>query len=178
MSQSDSAMRVPVLGSLGARGSELRTVILRECDPARRTIQCHTDTRSPKVSEIQRCARVQWVFYHPGNRIQLRASGMAGVHREGDWVDKIWQGQHPRSRQIYLAEDAPGTATENPTSGFSSTTLQPEPDFSSTESGRINFAVIECRIDLLDWLHLGVGANTRARFEWIGEKVEATWCVP
>lgn len=178
VSRRDSAMRTPVLGSLGERGCELRTVILRGCDRARRSLQCHTDARSPKVSEIQRCARLQWVFYHPESRVQLRATGLARVYLEGDWVDKVWQAQHPRSRLVYLIEDAPGTSSDHPTSGFGSTPSQPEPDVSSTEAGRINFAVIECRIDELDWLHLGVGVNTRAQFRWEGDVMEANWCVP
>ena len=176
--RSDSAMRTPVLGSLGEAGCELRTVILRSCNYVSRIIQCHTDSRSAKVSEMRQSSRVQWVFYHPVERVQLRATGMARVERDTERVDTIWGEQPPRSRRVYQVEHAPGTPSDTPTGGLSALMARQEPDIHNTESGRANFAVIECRIDILDWLHLGVGINTRARFTWDGDKLAATWCTP
>ena len=167
-SRPGSPMRTPVLGSLGTEGCELRTVVLRACDPSARMIQCHTDTRSPKVREIANCARVQWVFYDPASQVQLRATGIAGVHRSGEWVDAVWSALPARSRQVYFVQDAPGTRIESPADEGS---LGPE-------NARTNFAVIACRIDELDWVLLSPESNTRARFEWSRLNVQSSWLAP
>ena len=174
----DSPMRIAVLATSSDVGCEMRSVILREFLSQRRVIQCHTDARSPKVAEIRACARVQWVFFDPVSRVQLRATGPASVHCNADWVEAIWDKQHPRSRQIYLVDKAPGTPSEIATGGFTQANQQQEPNYDNTSPGRENFAVIEGRIERLDWLHLGKRANTRARFEWDGETLLSTWLTP
>ena len=178
VTQPNSTMRTPVLGSVSDAGCELRTVILRGFDPVHRTLQCHTDTRSPKMAELRKFNRVQWLFYASDARVQLRAAGLAKVLCEGALADAAWAEQHPRSRRVYQTEQAPGTASELPTGGFSQRTANQSPNVDNTNSGRPNFAVIECRIDKLDWLQLGMGENTRAQFNWTSESLQATWCVP
>ena len=167
-SRAGSPMHTPVLGSAGAAGCELRTVVLRACDPSARTIQCHTDTRSPKVREITDCMRVQWVFYDPESSVQLRATGAARVHPNGEWVEAVWRALPGRSRQVYFVHDAPGTAMERP----------PGAATLSANSARANFAVIECRIDELDWLLLTPEGNKRARFTWSQLDRQSSWLAP
>lgn len=173
-----SAMHTPVLGSVGEQGCELRTVILRSFDVERRLIAFYTDVRSPKISDIHRHDRVQWVFYHPTARVQLRATGVAHVHTQGTYTDDIWHQQTPRSRRGYLVEERPGMPSDTATSGLPAWAAHQTPDTDNTQSARENFAVVDCTIDALDWLHLGLGHNTRARFAWRGPELEATWCTP
>jgi len=173
-----SAMHTGVVGSVSEQGCELRTVVLRHVEPERRILSFHTDSRSPKVTEILRHERVQWVFYHPKAKVQLRVSTMAKVHESDVHSDEAWHLLSPWTRRGYQILQTPGTPSPIATSGLAKWTANQSPDIPNTRSGRENFALVECRIDLLDWLHLGVGRNTRAQFDWRGTELEATWCTP
>ena len=171
-------MRTPVLGSVSERGCELRTVVLRSFEPNRRLIAFHTDARSPKAAEILHQKRVQWVFYDPEPQVQLRITAVANAQVNTTHSDEVWHRQSPRTRRGYQTTKAPGTPSPMATSGLTDGLSEQIPDFENTQSGRENFIVVECRIDALDWLHLGLGTNTRAQFEWHGTQLEARWCTP
>jgi pyridoxamine 5'-phosphate oxidase len=72
----------PVLGTTGADGPRVRTMILRQVRAPERMLICHTDRRAAKVQEILHSRTVSWLFYHPKKRVQLRISGPATLHSE------------------------------------------------------------------------------------------------
>ena len=166
------------LTTMNGNKPESRTVILRGFSEKDRTLICHCDARSPKVSQIRENPNVSWLFYHPGKWLQLRLSGTATVHTDDKTAESQWKKVKLPNRINYSTESPPGSPTENPGSGLAdllrdkASTLLDHPD------ARKNFAVIVCRFDDLDWLLLKLTGNIRAKFHWEDNRMEASWIIP
>jgi len=157
---------------------QLRTVILREFSENDRTLICHCDARSPKVSQIRENPQVSWLFYHPGKRLQLRLSGTAAVHTDDKTAEYQWKKVKLPTRVNYSTERPPGSVTEKPISGLPDVLRGSASHLHNHPAARKNFAVIGCRFDDLDWLLLKLTGNTRAKFHWEDNCMEASWIVP
>jgi 3-hydroxyisobutyrate dehydrogenase len=169
----------PVLGTVGASGCSLRTVVLRRVLAADRMLLCNTDRRSRKVAEIARCPEVSWLFYHPQAKVQLRIDGGAVVHADDELADRQWDASALMSRRCYLASDAPGTVAREPCSGLPEAVIARSPTAAEAEIGRPNFVVIACRVTGIDWLYLKARGHLRARFRWnADDELHATWLTP
>jgi len=170
--------RTPVLGTTGPNGCNLRTVVLRRIIEAERILICHTDFRSSKIDDLRQQARVNWLFYHPQEKIQLRFDGQATLHTTDDLADEQWAASQLMSRRIYCTLDAPGIPLASPASGLPESLITRPPTLAESEAGRKNFAVIVCKVDFVDWLFLNSQGNWRAQFRWIDDRMTATWVVP
>ena len=157
----------PVLGSALGHEPDLRTVVLRSADEKHRTISCHTDIRSPKVSMLQSNPRVAWLFYNRATRVQLRLYGEASIHSTDPIATARWKQCTQNSRQCYLTPNAPGMTL---------TGQNEEP--SDADSGFENFAVISCEVTAIDWLFLSAGGHTRAHFDWDNDHWNGKWIAP
>ena len=176
--RSDDPFHWPVLGTVVNDGCSLRTVILRQANSEERTLVCHTDSRAPKVEEIRNQQHISWLFYHPEKKIQVRISGHATLHDDDSFADRQWADSSITSRLNYCASQPPGTHIDNPSSGLPAFLLKKVPTLVQTEKGRKNFMAIAMKIFSIDWLKLRITGNRRARFEWDGDKMNATWLVP
>jgi pyridoxamine 5'-phosphate oxidase len=164
----------PVAATLGLDGfPQARTVILRGCDAAGRTLRFHTDARSRKAEEIAADARAALHFYDPGAKIQVRVSGAAALHRDDAVADAAWAGSRVFSRQCYGIAPGPGT----PVAAGGAFTL-PDATDDATSTGRAHFAAVTVRIMRLEWLYLAAQGHRRARFTWSREGVTAEWLAP
>ena len=68
-----SPFHTPGLATVSPEGlPEIRTVVLRGCDPQTRNLRFHTDTRSAKIADMQKQPQAALHFYDPGGKIQLR----------------------------------------------------------------------------------------------------------
>lgn len=173
------AFHTPVLGTLGDGLPQLRTVVLRGVKPETRLLYCHTDTRSPKFSELVASPVASWLFYSAAEKIQLRAEGKVTLHTADAVSEAHWQTSQLTSRRTYTQFSAPGTRTDAPTSGLPEFLIGRTPSAKEAEAGRANFAVIECKIFRLDWLQLTSDGNRRAVFEWSNSDVlTSSWVVP
>ena len=72
-----SPFHTPALATVGDDEADVRTVVLRYADAARRQIACHTDWRSPKRSQVETHSRVSWMVYDRTRNVQLRLRGQA-----------------------------------------------------------------------------------------------------
>lgn len=169
---------VGVLGTYSGRECSLRTVVLRGVKQGGRELLCHTDCRSPKITDITAHPRVSWLFYDPARKLQLRLTGQAAVRREGPVVDKRWEDTSLSARRCYLATNAPGTPATTPTSGLAHPFECRPPTRAESTPGRMHFAVIATVVEEIDWLWLNARGHRRARFEWRGEQLTAQWVVP
>ena len=153
-----------------------RTVVLRRCDVAQRTIDCHTDMRSSKVNQLESCgAAVCWLFYHPSTKIQLRLQGSARIINDKQ-ADAEWETVSLLSRSAYLSVEPPGkaVATSQPPSTDDRFVEQEE-----SERGRENFRLIRTQVETVDWLYLRQGGHVRASLEYGGKgSVQKAWLVP
>ena len=87
-------LRTPVFGSANEHEISVRTVVLRQVQPANRELVCQSDYRSRKCWEIRKNPQVRWLFYHPDEHIQIRAGGPAVVHQL-DAVARVTLSQTP-----------------------------------------------------------------------------------
>ena len=167
-----------VLGTSGADGCEVRTVVLRAARQETRQLICHSDARAPKRAQLLKDPRVSWLFYDDSRKVQLRASGVATVHHHDAIALQRWRSTPARARRCYSVRLAPGTAIARAESGLPEHLLNKTPTLDESEAWVENFSVIVTKVRRLEWLHLRAQGHQRARFEWASGKVTGTWLVP
>ncbi len=168
----------PTLTTMDDDKPQARIVILRGFSEKDRTLICHCDARSPKVSQIQDNPNVTWLFYHPEKWMQVRLSGTASVHTDDKTAESQWEKVRLTHRINYCAEIPPGSPTEKPTSGLPGLLRDKTTKLLNHPEARKNFAAIVCRFDQLDWLLLKLTGHIRAKFHWEDHRVNASWVTP
>ncbi len=166
------------LANLGGRGCRVRTVVLRGVNPTQRILHCHTDIRSDKIEELKQHPNVSWLFYAPELKLQIRAEGLATVHYQDEVAREGWHNSKLSSRRAYLTHTAPGTKTPNYESGLPENMWSRSPTEEESLAGEVNFGVICCQIEFLDWLYLDSRGHRRAQFEWHNGGFVGTWVIP
>lgn len=153
--------RSPVLATTGLDGlPQARTVVLRAADVTASQLVFFTDSRSPKVEELQTAPAAALVFWSKRLSWQLRVRVVAQVHTDGALVDAAWQRvSQSAAAGDYLAAQAPGSAWR---------------EGADASPGAHHLAVVTSRIEHLDWLELARDGHRRARL--VGSGVE--WLVP
>jgi len=168
----------PALATTDGSQPQVRTVILRGFSEKERTLICHCDARSPKVSQIRNNPEVSWLFYDPEKWMQLRLSGTASVHRRDNTAEIQWKKVRPQHRINYSSEIPPGAPAEKPTSGLPDFLHHTAAKLLDHPAARQNFAVIVCRFHELDWLLLKLSGHIRAKFHWEDNRMNASWVIP
>jgi pyridoxine/pyridoxamine 5'-phosphate oxidase len=158
--QSDSAYRTAVVGAVSAHGAELRTVVLRQADEARRSLVFYTDGRSGKAGEFRQTGQAAWLFFDPVEGIQIRARSRVSLHQEDEIARECWSQVPQASRTVYAFSQAPGQALDSTKAAY----LEDEKAF-------LNFLVVRCELTFLDWLQIHDSGHLRAQFSWDGR----TW---
>ncbi|QDV63595.1 PNPOx family protein [Crateriforma conspicua] len=141
---------------------EIRTIILRRVDEDARTIDFHTDLRSPKVDQIRHAgdpSPISWLFYDSSSKIQLRLSGTATVV-SGAAAQAAWESVREPARDNYRSAAAPGTfhAGDDPPSDDQRLVQWSE----DSDAGRRWFCIVRTTITTADWLYLRRGGHVRA----------------
>lgn len=157
---------------------QARTVIVRGFSEKDRSLICHCDARSPKVSQIRDNPNVSWLFYDPEKWMQLRLRGTASVHSNDKTAESQWEKVRLSNRINYCTEIPPGSPAQKPTSGLPSFVRRKAPKLLDHSDGRKNFAAIVCRFDHMDWLFLKLTGNIRATFHWENHRINASWIIP
>ena len=158
----------PTLATIGPDGGpRARTLVLRAFDAERRTLRLHADARSGKVAELLAEPRCALHGYDPTAGTQLRLEGRATVHGEDEVSAAAWAGSREMSRMCYAVQPGPGTPVEAPPAA-------PR----DAAAGEENFRAILLRFEVLEWLDLDAKGHRRARFDWHGGDMDATWLVP
>lgn len=170
-----SAWHTPVVGTADG---DLRVMVLRHTDPAAASLSFHTDVRSPKAVRIGSAAPVSVLFYDAAAKLQLRCTGTGRVASTGAAANAAWATSALSSRRAYLAEHAPGTTSEAPTSGLPAAAEGRVPSLEESAAGRANFAMITVMLTRIDWLFLAHSGHRRAQFERSGDGWAARWLVP
>lgn len=143
--------RTGVLATTDGDSADARTVILRECDAAARTLTLFTDSRSPKVGQLARHPHGTLVLWSPALGWQLRLRVHLAVETAGLRVSSRWaQMKMTPGAHDYLSPVPPGSRLDH--------ALQ-------TRESRGHFAVVTARVDGVDWLELHAEGHRRARFD-------------
>jgi hypothetical protein len=151
------------------RGAQARTVVLREVDPLARELLLYTDTRSPKVAQLDHDPRAQLVCWSPALGWQLRLSVEIGCETEGLDVTSRWALLgHTRAAQDYLSPQAPGSPLPTHVADVVAPAGEP----------RGAFAVLRARVLEMEWLALDPSGHRRAVFDFRGAAPQVRWLVP
>ncbi len=144
-----------------AGAPQVRTVVLRAFDVARREVRFHTDARSPKAAQIQRKGRVALHWYDAARRLQIRIAATATIHQGDALARAAWEASPPRSRACYHAAAAPGT----PVAAVPAACPPPDP---ADDRGLDAFAIVCCRFDAVELLLLRAAGHERIRLQLAG----------
>lgn len=155
--------RHPTFATVSPQGwPEARTVVLRAADPVAATLEIHTDLRSAKVAALRVNPRAALHVWEASAHLQIRITADVTI-LSGEAVAATWAKVPDPSRQSYGTKPAPGL----PIAGALDYTKPADPD---------SFAVLRCRVQGLDIVHLGPH-HRRARFDradgWAGQ-----WLAP
>jgi pyridoxamine 5'-phosphate oxidase len=173
-----SAAHAPVIASIDAHGApSQRVMIIRAIDWDQRTLRFHTDARSAKIDELQN-KPVSVLFYDAASKIQIRLTGTAVVETDGPRADAAWQAATLFARRCYMAENAPGTRSDYPTSGLPAWIEGKQPTESDIEAVCANFALVFVHFDSIEWLYLANKGHRRARWNWIDSHWDGRWLIP
>lgn len=166
-----SPFHTPALATIGLDGRpRLRTVVLREADPAARRLRIHLDRRSEKFLEIAHDPRVTLHAYDAAGRFQIRVEGTGALHADDAVADAAWAAARPMSRKTYAIAPGPGTP-------LASGDAYALPD--DAEVGRRHFSVLVVTVARIETLSLAHEGHRRARFDWDSDGALAmTWLVP
>jgi 3-hydroxyisobutyrate dehydrogenase len=82
------------------------------------------------------------------------------------------------SRKCYLSTTAPGTVSDNPTSGIPEQYNGKTVPIDETELGYENFSIIESKIHSFEWLYLASKGHRRAKIELSDQGSTANWITP
>jgi pyridoxamine 5'-phosphate oxidase len=157
----------PALATVSKHGAAVRTVVLREVDPANRLLVCHTHAASMKVAQLTANPATSWLFYSAPDKIQIRAEGQTTLHHNDEFARRIWEQSRVSSLRGYLTQLPPGAwLIGKPVSGLPAEFEDRLPTREEAEAGWQNFAVIATKIERLDWLYLGEGGRGQRRAEF------------
>lgn len=164
-----SALRWPVVATSGVNGPSARVMVLRNVDRDACTLWFYTDLRAAKVVEVSVDSRIAVTGYDPEARLQLRLQG-EGRMLTGAAVASRWQEIGVSGRKAYATLRPPGSRLDEPGSGL--------PHEISAADAEANFAVLEVRVDQLEWLLLASSGHRRARYKYVDGAWRSSWCVP
>lgn len=169
-----SAAHTPVVATIDGNGQpQLRVMVLRSADRSTRKLRFHTDARSAKVAETAEGQTASVLMYDPLQKLQLRLVGQVSIASDGADVDSAWHESTPFARRCYMAEFAPGSSVELPTSGLPAWVEGRQPVETELVNARKNFALLWFEAHSLEWLYLANRGHRRAR--WIWQPEAATW---
>ena len=168
--------RLPVVIVSSTDSAEGRIVVLRGAFKDKNILRFHTDFRSSKIKSLKENKKIYFVFYNKKRKIQVRAEGVAIVHKDNEITKEAWTKTQMMSRKCYLSPQAPGDFINDSASDLSKDMGNEIPTYEQSEIGYKNFCVIESKIKSFEWLYLASQGHRRAKF--MLDENKSTWLVP
>ena len=172
----ESPFRIPVFICTNQDRADGRIIVLRKSDRENNLLQFHTDLRSQKVEILKKNKHASLIFYDKEEKIQLRVKVECEINNQNSITEISWKKTQHISRRCYLTDSAPGTTSNNPTSGMISELEDFDYTMQQSEKGYKNFTVIRCKIKSIEWLYLAAKGHRRAKFDLVNS--QNTWLVP
>ncbi|MAK12826.1 MAG: pyridoxamine 5'-phosphate oxidase [Candidatus Pelagibacter sp.] len=170
--------RLPVVIVNKNNFSDGRIVVLRGAFKEKRILRFHTDLRSSKIGALKTNNNIYFLFYNKKRKIQVRAKGVATIHYKNEIAEQAWKKTQVISRKCYLAEQAPGSISNIPNSGYPKELEGKNPLIKDTEIGFNNFCVIDSKINEMEWLYLASQGHRRALIKMDDNKYSTEWLTP
>ena len=174
----NAPFHIPVFINGNQNKFEGRIIVLRGIDEKEKKIWFHSDIRSNKIKILNLNPQATLLFYDKSEKIQLRIFGSTKINYKNNLAKKSWEKTVHMSRQCYLGNKAPGSNTENPTSGLTSKVDNLKYTIQESEFGYENFCVIETYIKSIEWLYLAAKGHRRAYFNLSKKQLEKKWLIP
>ena len=134
-------------------------VVLRGVDTLARAFHLYTDSRSPKVAELDDNPSAALTFWSKRLGWQLRVSALATVQRSGSEVDAAWaKMRQSRAAGDYVSLLAPGEVLGDTTT-TAEVLADPQP------AQQHNLAIINLQVIVIDWLELAPSGHRRATLQ-------------
>ena len=172
-----SDFRMMTLATCTPRGADARTVVLRKVNPTHKYVWFYTDARAEKVLQLEAFPLATLLFWDDKSRVQLRLKIETRLHTDDYIADEHWQHVTDQERKLYLSEPIPGSKVPSPYPGYPEHLSEDMPSEDERAEARTNFAVIECRVLVMEYLHLSRQGQTRACFQYEPESKQ-TWLAP
>lgn len=96
------------LATIGERGAEARTVVLRHADRSAGRVEIFTDAATAKVRELRHSPAASILTWDAAANVQMRLRATAGLI-SGEDAAAEWEKLSPFARQNYGVEPVPGT---------------------------------------------------------------------
>ena len=173
----DSGFRLMTIATCTAKGADARMVVLRQVNTTHKYVWFYTDSRAEKVLQLEAFPMATLLFWNAKQQIQLRLTVETRLHTDDYIADDHWKNLWAGGRKSYLSEQIPGSEQPHPYPGFPEHLKESLPTDEESEAGRKNFAVIECRVLGMEYLHLSRSGQTRASFQYEPES-KMTWLAP
>ena len=156
-------------------GINSRVIVLRKFNHEEMNLIFNTDYRSPKIIELKKNSKSNFVFYDAKIKIQLRIKTVTNIHYDDNTASEAWKQTRLFSRKCYLTKKAPSSATMLAEDGIPEHLKGIDPTKDESEIGYKNFTVLENLIQEIDWLYLAssghrrlkISLNNKPKFEWI-----------
>ena len=175
----NSAFHQAYLATHSDHYPSIRTIVLRNVNMKDKIISFHTDFRSKKINEILDNNNISILFYDHGEKIQIKCSGRGTVNNKNENSNQSWQKTRSFSKKCYIVDEAPGSISDMPTSGYKKEHEIELPDEEILNSGYENFTLVDMEISEMEWLYLHRHGHRRAKFI-INNKdlVKKVWLTP
>ncbi|WP_299551197.1 pyridoxamine 5'-phosphate oxidase family protein [uncultured Tateyamaria sp.] len=163
VADSQSPARYPTFATVSPEGlPEARTVALRHAAQAEAVVEVHTDILTPKVKALKASPRAAIHVWIPRSQVQIRLTTTAEI-LTGKAAEDAWVQVPPTSRVSYGTMPDPGTPIKE-VFGYKKPPV------------RDRFAVLHCRVDHIDLVHLG---ERHRRAEYVrSDGWRGTWLAP
>jgi pyridoxamine 5'-phosphate oxidase len=153
--------RTPVLATVNGDTADARTVVIREVDARHRQLLFYSDERARKVHQLLNHPHGTMVMWSPTLSWQLRCRVRLAMEMSGLAASSRWARiRLSPAAQDYLSPLPPGTP------------LAAAPAHAPV--ARDYFAVIDAKVESIDWLELHPDGHRRAVFDEQG----ARWVQP
>lgn len=176
-----SPLHTPTVATVRDDGTpSQRIMVLREAERDSRSLRFNTDNRASKVADIGNSGLISILCYHPQAKVQLRLSGRGKIEQESAACDAAWDEATLYGKRCYLADPAPGSSVDAPTSGLDPDVEGRKPEGFEVAPARENFAILCADIEQIEWLYLAHTGHRRALFSWNGADKQwfSQWLVP
>ncbi len=144
----------------GQGHADCRTLVLRGANRETACLWFYTDVRAAKVAQLRANPAACAVAYERGDGVQLRIKGMVELHHENDLALRHWEQVEFHIHHSYATPFSPGQSLRHPDPKMRE--YRQRPDALDMDAARRNFAVMEMKIDLIDWLQIGEAGDQRA----------------
>jgi len=158
--------------------AESRIVVLRKFDEEKLILNFHTDFRSPKILDLKKNNQSSFLFYDPSIKIQLRIKTLSSINNQNQITKQSWDLTQLSSRKCYLTKKNPSSKTNIPEDGLAKHLQGIDPTKDESEIGYKNFAVIQNKIESIDWLYLNYSGHERLNISCKKSTPVFSWVIP